>query len=210
MQVKFCAYHPYAPLGTAGSNYVSVAAGRAPRLHFTLTGAEDVMVADPVIGSRVLKAPALAFNHALTQFSFQLVNADGFFSKSLTGIRFKGVNTRSSIDLESGAFATWDTPSDDIEVVSFDTPQPITATKEVPQKVGRQTMLQPGLESFVIEVAFENGARSEAIIKPQGDRTFEAGKSYLITLRFSGKVVFVASASVTPWGSGAYGGGVMD
>lgn len=209
-QVKFCAYHPYAPVGTQGDNYVSVAAGRAPQLRFTLTGGEDVMFADPVSGSRVQPASALNFNHVLTQFNFQLVNADGFFSKSLTGIRFKGVNTRSAMDMETGALGAWDAPSDAVAVASFDAPQPITGTKDVPQKVGREVMLQPGLPSYTVVIEFDNGDESEIAIKPQGEATFEAGKSYLITLKFSGKVVFLASASVTPWGAGATGGGTLD
>lgn len=42
-RVKFCVYHPYAPVGTGGDNYVEAVAGHSPVLHFKLTGAEDVM-----------------------------------------------------------------------------------------------------------------------------------------------------------------------
>lgn len=209
-QVKFCAYHPYAPVGTSGENYVSMGVGRAPRLYFTLTGAEDVMVADPVIGSRVQQASALNFNHVLTQFRFQLVNADGFFSKEVSRIAFEGVNTRSSVDLETGTWGTWSAPSNAFEVASFEEPMPVTGTKEAPQKIDKELMLQPGVATHALRVNFGNGDENKVTIKPEGDTMFEAGKSYLITLKFSGKVEILASVSVAPWRAGASGGGVLD
>ena len=51
--VEFCAYHPYAAAGSDGDCFVEAPApGKAPALHFTLSGQEDVMCAEPVIGSR--------------------------------------------------------------------------------------------------------------------------------------------------------------
>lgn len=76
-RVKFCVYHPYAPVGTGGDNYVEAVAGQSPVLYFRLTGAEDVMWVRPVTGSRREAPSALLFEHKLTQLRFRLVDDEG-------------------------------------------------------------------------------------------------------------------------------------
>lgn len=76
-RVKFCVYHPYAPVGTGGDNYVEAVAGQSPMLHFRLTGTEDVMWVRPVTGSRREAPSALLFEHKLTQLRFRLVDDEG-------------------------------------------------------------------------------------------------------------------------------------
>ena len=102
--MKFCVYHPYAPVGTGGDNYVEAVAGQSPVLHFRLTGAEDVMWVRPVTGSRREAPSALLFEHKLTQLRFRLVDDEGEFAGvTVTGLAFNGVNTASTLNLETGA-----------------------------------------------------------------------------------------------------------
>ena len=81
-RVKFCVYHPLCvPVGTGGDNYIgSCSAGHSPVLHFKLTGAEDVMWAHPVTGSRRQVPSALIFEHKLTQLRFRLIDDEGEFA----------------------------------------------------------------------------------------------------------------------------------
>lgn len=102
-RVKFCVYHPYAPVGTGGDNYVEAVAGHSPVLHFKLTGAEDVMWAHPVTGSRRQVPSALIFEHKLTQLRFRLIDDEGEFAGvKVTGLLLTGVSTAATLDLETG------------------------------------------------------------------------------------------------------------
>lgn len=83
--VEFCAYHPYAAAGSDGDCFVEASApGKAPALHFTLSGQEDVMCAEPVIGSRSRVPGPLEFRHVLTQLRFRLVDPEGAFAGRLS------------------------------------------------------------------------------------------------------------------------------
>lgn len=76
--VEFCAYHPYAPVGTSSEGRFFVeapASGHAPVLHFSLSGREDVMFATPVTGSRNSRPQGLEFRHVLTQLRFQVIDS---------------------------------------------------------------------------------------------------------------------------------------
>ena len=107
-RVKFCVYHPYAPVGTGGDNYVEAVAGQSPVLHFRLTGTEDVMWVRPVTGSRREAPSALLFEHKLTQLRFRLVDDEREFAGvTVTGLAFNGVNTASTLNLETGELGGW-------------------------------------------------------------------------------------------------------
>ena len=102
-RVKFCVYHPYAPVGTGGDNYVEAVAGHSPVLHFKLTGAEDVMWAHPVTGSRRQVPSALIFEHKLTQLRFRLIDDEGEFAGvKVTGLLLTGVSTAATLRFGNG------------------------------------------------------------------------------------------------------------
>ena len=92
--VEFCAYHPYAPVGTSSEGRFFVeapASGHAPVLHFSLSGREDVMFATPVTGSRNSRPQGLEFRHVLTQLRFQVIDSYASLNEvSLRGISLLG------------------------------------------------------------------------------------------------------------------------
>lgn len=216
--VRFCAYHPYAPVGLSGSNYVvAPAAGRAPELYFTLTGSEDVMHATPVTGSKSVTPGTLVFNHVLTQIRFRIVDETGNFSgETLNAITFNGVNTTSSLNLESGTLGSWGTPSDAISA-GLSTPVTMTGTPAAAQEVGSPVMLQPGQASFSVKVVTSKGTFGAVSIRPTSstdggsttESSFAAGRSYLVTLLFRGLTQLAVTAAVTPWIMDGTGEGVV-
>jgi hypothetical protein len=216
--VRFCAYHPYAAAGLSGSNYVvAPAADRAPELYFTLTGSEDVMYATPVTGGKSTTPGTLVFNHALTQIRFRVVDETGNFSgETLSAITFNGVNTTSSMNLESGAPGSWGTPSNAISA-GVGTSVTITGTTEAPQSVGSPVMLQPGQSSFSLKVITSKGTFGAVTIRPTSstdggtttESSFAAGRSYLITLIFRSLTQLAVTAAVTPWVMDGTGQGII-
>lgn len=208
--VKFCAYYPYAITGNVGANYIEAGVGTSPLLHFTLTGAEDVMWAIPVLGSRILEASSLTFNHVLTQLSFQFVDDEGKFTDRITGINFTGTNTVSTLNLETGTWGNWGTPSSAIALSGVTYPLSVTGTTGAPQKVGTEIMFQPGQSSFQMNFSLETNGSKLIAIRPVGEPVFKAGKAYLITIRFSGNIPIQLGATVVPWEQGGIGDGVVD
>ena len=213
--VEFCAYHPYAAAGSDGDWFVEAPApGKAPALHFTLSGQEDVMCAEPVIGSRSRVPGPLEFRHVLTQLRFRLVDPEGAFAgETLDEIALLDVNTTGVMDIETGALGAWGDPAE-LAVPGIET-VPITGSEELPQEVGGEVMLQPGLSSFVIRVVTSRGSYDRVVIRPTSvigetvETSFAAGRSYLITLTFRPLTGISLSATVVPWQMGGTGSGVV-
>lgn len=208
--VKFCLYHPYAAEGSAGSgDYVAApAGGSAPMLHFITDGTTDVMVTAPVLGSRIAPASEVNFRHVLTQLSFELIDDEGTFTYPITNIELKEVNTTGAMDIETGALSNWGTPGK-LNLLNTS----LTLSKGVAQTLDKVVMLQPEQTSFVVTVTYTNGAtvNKEVTITPVGGTgRFEAGHSYLITLRFSGSVSIRMKATLTDWVSGGTGQGLVE
>lgn len=92
---------------------------------------------------------------------------------------------------------------------------PITGSEELPQEVGGEVMLQPGLSSFVIRVVTSRGSYDRVVIRPTSvmgetvETSFAAGRSYLITLTFRPLTGISLSATVVPWQMGGTGSGVV-
>ncbi len=201
--VKFCAYHPFT------ANVTAPAADQAPVANFTLTGAEDLMYATPVVGWRTkTDATNLHFNHVLTQLTFVLSDAEGnFVGKNLEAIKFTGVNTTGKMNIETGEITDWAAPAE-LSVGGLDGGIPITETAKTGQEVGSEIMLQPGLASFLITVTIDGTEYKDIRIRPNAPATkFEDGKSYEITLIFKEKKEIGVSATVEPWVEGGTGYG---
>ena len=206
--VKFCAYHPYTS-GDAFSLEKPVSA--APVLHFTLSGEEDIMFANPVVGSRNSPAGGLEFRHALTQLRFRVIDQYGTFSgERIEAIVFTGVNTRGTMNIETGALDAWGSPAE-LPVPGIDGVA-ITGTAGTPQEIGSEIMLQPGQPSFNLRVGTSAGIYENVTVRPTSslngtpESSFAAERSYLITLTFTQKNNIVMSATVVPWeiaGSGS-------
>ncbi len=201
--VKFCAYHPFT------ANVSAPAAGQAPVASFTLTGAEDLMYATPVVGWRTkTEGTDLHFNHVLTQLTFVLSDPEGNFGgKKLTGIKFLGANTTGKMNIETGAIDGWTTPGD-LAVSGLGEGIEITADAQSSdgQTVGSEIMLQPGQTSFPITVTIDGYDYTGITIRPTAPATeFGVGKSYKITLIFKERVPIGVSASVQAWEDGGFG-----
>lgn len=204
--VAFCAYHPYGVTGDAAQAFYveAPAAGQAPRLHFTLSGAEDVMSAGPVFGRHDVTPAALEFRHVLTQLRFQVVDAYASMGGvAIRAVTLTGVNRTSEMEIGSGVLGAWSNPGE-IAVPGI-AETPITGTPAAPQPLGGEVMLQPGLESFTLRVETSGGTYDEVTIRPTSsiggvaETSFAAGRSYLITLTFQKLTGIVASATVVPW-----------
>lgn len=198
--VKFCAYHPYAPAANpASGNYVEMNTGRAPLLHFTLTGGEDVMCAAPVIGSRGQDPTPLIFSHVLTQLRFKLVDSEGILKDTkVKTVVMNDVNTTSTMNIETGVLGEWSTPA----TLNVQT-QPVTVNRAV--ELEKAVMLQPEQATYAMTITTDNGTVYSGVkIKPDNDPVFKAGKSYLVTLSFRNKTEIKSSVTVQPWILGGY------
>lgn len=210
--VKFCVYHPYAAINAGGFNYVETAVRKSPVLHFRLTGAEDVMWVTPVVGSRRQAPGTLVFDHKLTQLRFRLVDDEGNFRGTyITGLIFTGINTVSTLNIETGVLGEWTTLSD-VVVFPLQTPVEVKGTTEAPQVLTGEVMLQPGQTSFRLTVKTDDkGDYPNVEIRPSGGETmFAAGRSYMVTLKFRQRSVVALSAVVTPWVMDGYGEGIVE
>lgn len=211
--VEFFAYHPYAEIGTEGSNYVALSGSdAAPALHFTLDGSQDVLYAGPVIGNVSTDPGKLRFRHALTRLTFALSDPYGSYAgATLNGITFQQVNTCGSMNIENGALGEW-SAKQDLAVPM--TPAAISASSQI-QAVDGEMMLEPGLTEFFITVHTSEGDIPNVRIKPDTNSdgsaaaTFAAEQSYRITLKFDKKSEIESSATVEDWKFGGYGHGVV-
>jgi len=211
-RVKFCVYHPYAPVGTGGDNYVEAVAGQSPVLHFRLTGTEDVMWVRPVTGSRREAPSVLLFEHKLTQLRFRLVDDEGEFAGvTVTGLAFNGVNTASTLNLETGELGGWSAAQAAVPF-PLKSPAAISGTTEMPQVLAGEVMLQPGQPVFRLTLTTDSRGDYPGIeIRPSGGETvFAAGRSYMVTLKFRDRTAVALSAKVMPWVMDGYGEGIVE
>lgn len=214
--VQFCAYYPFAPLGTDGSDYLTApVSGQAPVLHFTLTGGEDVMFATPVVGSNASRPDKLSFHHALTQLRFELVDEFGAYTgTTVESITFVGVNAVGSMNIETGTLGVW-SGATDLPLAGFEATAITASGADTPQALPGEMMLQPGQGSFKIQVVTSGGSFSDVVVRPtskigeQTETTFAAGRSYLITLTFKKRFEIEAGATVEPWEFGGVGEGIV-
>ncbi|WP_455591055.1 fimbrillin family protein [Bacteroides sp.] len=205
--VRFFAYHPYAEIGTQGTDYLEESTEtRAPLLHFTTDGTIDVMYADPVVGSQVDSgSKLLLFNHALTQMHFKLVDTNGILAGAkVKSIIFSAVNTASTLNIETGELGTWNTPAN----ITLDLAKPLEVTAAGVAVEGN-IMLQPGLSGFTLNVVTDNSTYSDVKIKPDKTATFEAGTSYEITLRFTDKKEIKSLVTIQPWIMAGYADNII-
>lgn len=218
--LRFYSYYPFSAVDVDGENYMEERDGEAPLLHFTITGQDDLMYADPVIGTGTTSPKPLIYNHLLSQFHFVLIDEGNYRNTSIERIVFTNVNTTSTLHIEDGTLGEWSNPKSILFPSSY--PVCITGTEENPQSIYGHLMLQPEMEKFYISIKIANrGTYSNIRIIPLGEATFAAGRSYEITLKFGinddggigdgGEedvgVYIKATAWVTPWMNGGNGAG---
>jgi len=201
--VKFCAYYPYAAVeGNGRLRLEAPSAGRAPFLHFTLNGEDDIMYATPVVGRHNVQPAPLMFHHVLTQLRFQIVDDSGTLAgEKIRNIALLDVNTSSSMNVETGDLGSWGSASE----LNVPGVGEVEIADNNPKAVGRGIMLQPGQASFRIRVETSVGNYT-ATVRPTStnsdgslETVFAAGRSYLISLHFDKTTDLNASATVSEW-----------
>lgn len=214
--IEFCAYHPYGAVGATDQPFYldAPAGGVAPQLHFTLTGAEDVMYSKPVYGRHDVTPGAIEFEHVLTQLRFQIIDDYGTMGDiTVKSVTLTGVNRSAVMNIESGVLADW-TNSGEIAVPGI-TEVPVTGTPSAPQALGSEVMLQPGQAAFTIRVETSADIYEDVVIQPTSsidgvaETMFAAGRSYLITLTFKKQIGIFATATVVPWVIGGTGEAII-
>lgn len=194
--VKFCAYYPYADGIKFSAD--APATGKAPALRFTLDGADDILYATPVVGSRDSDPAPLVFNHALTQLKFEIQDINAALTDQVVeNIVIQDANTASTMNIETGVFGTWSAPAE-LKVPGIEGKN-LTIADKNPLALGDGIMLQPGLASFKIRLELAGHSYPDVEIKPTGELVFAAGHSYKITLTFNEKVEVNAKVVVIPW-----------
>lgn len=205
--VKFCAYYPYADESN-GFSVSAPATGKAPALNVKLDGTQDVMFATPVTGNRTVKPAALRFEHVLTQLHFKIEDVNkGLKDYEIRNIVFQEANTVAAMNIETGEFGQWSAPAE-LEVPGIKGQGIIFngGDDSYSMAVGDPIMLQPGLDSFMLRVETSGGNYSNVEIKPDGaSATFDAGRSYEITLFVDEQVEIFVSVAVKDWIFGGTG-----
>ena len=166
----------------------------------------------PVIGSRREAPSALLFEHKLTQLRFRLVDNEGEFAGvTVTGLAFNGVNTASTLNLETGELGGWSAAQAAVPL-PLKSPAAISGTTEMPQVLAGEVMLQPGQPVFRLTLTTDSRGDYPGIeIRPSGGETvFAAGRSYMVTLKFRDRTAVALSAKVMPWVMDGYGEGIVE
>lgn len=186
-----------------GENITPAPAVTNKSVSFTIDGDQDILFAPTInVGSRNEPANSnvLAFEHKLTQFKFVAKTGTNIGAINGINVNIKNYNTTSTISLVDGTFGTWATPisAKNITLVALANGGASTPSDGI--------MLEPGLKSITLEVTasdYLTAAQSLTINGTDGTTSdsFEAGKSYTITITFKGKEV-TASATISPWEEG--------
>lgn len=170
---------------------------------FTIDGEQDILFAPATnVGSRNEPADnnVLAFEHKLTQFKFVAKTGANIGAINGINVNIKNYNTTSTISLVDGTFGAWATPTSakNITLAALANGGASTPSNGI--------MLEPGLKSITLDVTasdYLTATQSLTIYGTDGTTSdsFEAGKSYIITITFKGKEV-TASATISPWKEG--------
>lgn len=170
---------------------------------FTIDGDQDILFAPAInVGSRnePVENNVLAFEHKLTQFKFVAKTGANIGAINGINVNIKNYNTTSTISLVDGTFGTWATPISTKNI----TLNALANNGESNPSAG--IMLQPGLKNIVLDVTASDYLSTVQTLTINGkdganSDSFEAGKSYTITITFKGKEV-TASATISPWVDG--------
>lgn len=183
-------------LGDKVASAPEIATGKAS---FTIDGSDDILFAQSVdMGNRgAQKTTALNFQHKLTQFKFTAKVATGLGDIPNVSINITNAKKTSAISLASGDLETW------TDALSLTIPN-LTATEAGGTSAG--FMLEPNLKNLQLSVSAPGYLANAEVLTINGTEgastdTFLPGKSYVITINFSGKKV-TATATIGKWEPG--------
>ena len=186
---------------TDGSNanimgYYPAASGAisGSKIPMTITGAEDVIYAAPVSGSKSSALGAMTFTHKLTQFTF-VASRTADLNADVTNVKIsvKDANTTFTMAIADGTLAGFSTPAK-IDVLTSG-----TAT-EAGSAETEGFMLEPGQASVTLTVSGTGFPEQDITVSPTSGN-FLAGSKYKITVQFGAKQV-AGTASIGKWNDG--------
>lgn len=180
-------------LGDNITTIPTITTGKTP---FTIDGTQDILFASGIdMGNRKdPKTTTLSFEHQLTQFKFVAKTNSGIDEITDINIALKNAKATSAISLSDGTLDTW--TGDFVLTI----PSLTAAANGGESTPSLGYMLQPNLSNIAISVTADKylqGAQDLTITAKDGG-TFEAGKSYVITVTFTGKEVS-AKATIGKW-----------
>lgn len=155
-------------------------ASMPPVVRYTITGNEDIMIAQCVEGfdKTTMSGPAFRFGHKLMRVHFQLrKDASLTTSPTVNKIEILGMKTSARMNIRSGELTFDDAPTRDLAV--YDDPRGITVT-DMPTSVGICPMIEP---ATTLKVRITAGA----VVYPEVHVTLQSGaasQNAAVTLTF--------------------------
>lgn len=202
--------HPHYPINGSKTNimgYYPAGTVSAGKISMTITGAEDVLYAPAVSGSKAQEdgVGKMAFVHKLTQFKV-VVKKAADISTDINGINVKVKDANSTFDMavSNGILNNWGT--------LISTIQPVTNQSTSGNGyTSTGIMLEPGLPTITLSVSAADYTDKDINFTSIDEGTFKAGKSYILTITFGAKDV-TGGASIGKWeeGSNPDGGTVTE
>lgn len=186
-----------------GANFTTAPTVNNSSVTFTIDGDQDILYAAGInTGNRNNIAPSntLNFKHKLTQFKFVAKTSSNIGAISGINVNIKDYKTTSSISLSDGQLGAWSVPVSDKNITLAAVANGGDSTPS------NGIMLEPDQKSIVLEVTAENYLTTAQTLTIQGKdgastNSFEAGKSYTITITFTGQEV-TATATISKWVEG--------
>ncbi|MDH6358337.1 fimbrillin family protein [Parabacteroides sp. PF5-9] len=181
-------------------------------VQFAADGKEDIMWGGEVEGNKSNPVNAFVFTHSLTQLNFQIQATAEFLAsnptKRLEKIEVLNVGLPTSMQIGNGSVtysnrAQFNLPGFSGSFLSTNL-----------TKVGEPLMIQ-SVNALSVKVWYTgeaNGITVPILDENNNPLNAETGKSHLVTLYFKGtnEEVIKATASVTPWETGAAGTGTIE
>ena len=193
-KVYFYAYSP-----VSGATYTAGTSSVAPKVAWTITGAQDIMAAQVTTGigkvaSGTQSQPAFAFTHKLKQVKFKVVKDASFENNiKLTSLMIIGAKTAATMDLSTGT-VSWGSTTGDLTVYNNSTGQALTTTVA---SVGSAQMFEPGT-SFKVRAIAGGVTYADATVTLSGTNAGQAGVSHEVTLKFMRNVI-TPTATISDW-----------
>ena len=200
-KVYFYAYSP-----VSGATYTAGSGSVAPKVAWTITGAQDIMAAQVTTGIAKNPIPAnqqqptFPFTHKLKQVKFKVVKEASFEDNiKLTSLKIIGAKTAATMDLSTGT-VSWGSTTGDLNVYNNSTGQALTTTVA---SVGSAQMFEPGT-SFKVRAIAGGVTYADATVTLAGTNAGQAGVSHEVTLTFKRSGI-VPKATITNWTTGTAG-----
>ena len=193
-KVDFIAYYPFVSALESNNLPINIADQSSQEKI-------DVMYSNNAVGlDKASEKPSLVFEHKLAKIEFNVSAGEGVDNLSDLKVEFRAVNTKSAMDLATGAISEGENSANvNAKINSVDSKKSFVETILIPgDYAGKEIIFSAGGESFEWKVP--------------ADIKYETGKRYtynvnLMTLP-TPKVAVTGTAVITDWN--AVSGGTID